>query len=85
MSSNQPDYVEPPPTAPIIADPNVAKARELEIERAKLQVEKSVWKCCLNCDSWQEKGCAKWGNEPIMPPPSVIVVGCVGYTAIIPF
>lgn len=86
MSNNQlqPDYVEPPPpTAPTIA-PDAVVRRQLEIARAKLEIDKHVWKCCLNCDSWKA-GCVRYTEQPIMPPPDVLIVGCEGYTSTIPF
>lgn len=50
-------------------------------------VKADVWHCCLNCVEWREVA----PNPPkclrfhVVPPPDVLVVGCVKWEPDIPF
>lgn len=71
-----------------------------EVKEAVIQMRKAIvraheWKCCLNCMEWREEthtdatGAVTkrqfCGRYNAVPPPIVIVTGCVEYEQDIPF
>lgn len=51
-------------------------------------IKAQVWRCCLNCDYWAKPAgadhemCDRYRQ---LPPPEVLVVGCPGWSSLIPF
>lgn len=54
-------------------------------KNAQLQmILAQLWPCCLNCNEWSEKQGLCWKFNQV-PPPDVVVVGCVEWLGTVPF
>lgn len=54
--------------------------KNIEAHQHKI-VDAAIWRCCLNCEFWDAK-CKKFDQ---IPPPKVIVYGCMWWQFEIPF
>lgn len=69
--------------------------REAAVQLRRDMIEQQVWQCCINCINWEkltiidEQGVKtevmRCGKYAAVPPPEVLVVGCVEYERDIPF
>ncbi|QDB70841.1 hypothetical protein [Pseudomonas virus PBPA162] len=70
--------------------PTAAEVTQKDISLRNVLVESGHWKCCLNCCEWGAPDnnqtlqplCRKYN---MVPPPKVIVLGCVEHMPDIPF
>lgn len=75
MSTTDPTRPKPTPEE---------KRRENEIKMQSAQINSYAWPCCLNCEHFdkEQEVCKHYAARP---PLNVVLVGCIGYTADIPF
>jgi len=69
--------------------------REAAVQLRRDMIEQQVWQCCVNCINWVkvtrlgpqgvESETFKCGLYNAVPPPEVLVVGCIEYERDIPF
>lgn len=57
-------------------------ANKVVVEQQEKDVKGDKWRCCLNCLEWTTEGCGKF---KAMPPPHIILHGCVEHDYDIPF
>jgi len=56
--------------------------KQLALDFQTSMVKTGAWPCCLNCDYWAKGQCDRY---KAVPPPDVIVVGCLAFAHDIPF
>lgn len=48
-------------------------------------ISSGIWCCCLNCGNFSPSTGCNLSSPVMMPPPDIIVVGCIAWTDDIPF